>query len=83
MQLVDFQADGRRPMVNDRVKRAERGCARAAEQVFKTCDLMPSCPVAESELRLDRNFSTFSGAKGTEQLGMTGKGEYPVQRAMG
>ena len=48
---------------NDRVKRAERGCARAAEQVFRTCELMPLGPVAESELKAERTFSTFSGAK--------------------
>ena len=49
------------------MKRAERerekGCARAEEQVFRTCELMPSCPVAEAELRVETNFSTFSGAK--------------------
>ena len=32
--LADFQADGRIPLVNDSVKRAERGSARAAEHVF-------------------------------------------------
>ena len=61
-------------MVNDRVKRH----ARAAEHVFRTHELMPSGPVAESELRVARNFSTFSGAKDRiqEQLGMTGKDGY-------
>ena len=39
---------------------------------------MPSGPVAESELRVARNFSTFSGAKDRiqEQLGTTGKDGY-------
>ena len=57
------------------VKRAERGCARAAEQVFRTRVLMPFGPVAESESRVERTFSTFSGAKDRvqEQLGTTGK----------
>ena len=48
------------------MKRAERGSARAAEQIFRKRELMLSSPVAESELRVDRNFSPFSGAKGTE-----------------
>ena len=53
-------------MGDDRVKRAERGSARAAEQVFKICELVPSGPLAESESRVARNFSPFSGAKDTE-----------------
>ena len=53
-------------MVNDRVKREERGNATAAEQVFRTCELMPSSSVAESESRVEKNFSTFSGANDTE-----------------
>jgi len=48
---------------NDRVKRAERGCARAAEQVFGTRELMPSGPVGESKSMVARNFSTFTCAK--------------------
>ena len=64
--LADFQADGRLPPVNDRVKRAAKRSARAAEQVFRTCESMLSGPVAESELRIARNLSTFSGAKDTE-----------------
>ena len=62
------------------MKKAERGYARAAEQVFRTCELMPSSPVAESELMVARNVSTFSGAKDIiqEQLGMSGKGGYRV-----
>ena len=52
------------------VKSAERGSARAAEQVFRPRELMLSGPVAESELRVARNFSAFSGAKDTE----SGKG---------
>ena len=66
-------------MVNDRVKRAERGGTRAAEQVFRTSELMPSGPVAESESRVARNFSPFSGAKRhriQEQWGTTGNDEY-------
>ena len=46
------------------MKRAETGCARAAEQVFRTHKLMPSGPVAKS--RVERTFSTFSDAKDTE-----------------
>ena len=63
-------------MANDWKKRAERRCARAAEQVFRTREPMSSGLVAESELTVARNFSTFSGAKDRvqEQLGMTGKG---------
>ena len=59
------------------MKRAERGCARAAKQVFRTCDLL-SGPVVESKSSVSRNFSTFSGAKDRiqEQLVMTGKGGY-------
>ena len=45
------------------MKRAERGSARAAEQVFRTRELMLSSPVAESECRVARNFSPFSGGK--------------------
>ena len=48
--LADFQADVRIPLVNDSVKRAERGSARAAEHVLRTCELMPSGPVAEEKL---------------------------------
>ena len=60
------------------IKRADRGSARAAEQVFRTHEMMPSGPVAESESRAARNFSTCSGAKDriSEQLGTTGKGGY-------
>ena len=64
--LADSQADGRWPSANDRVKRTERGCARAADQVFRTRELMSSGPVAESESRVERTFSTFSGAKDTD-----------------
>ena len=42
---------------------AERECAGAAEKVFRTRELMPSGPTAESESRVERTFSTFSGAK--------------------
>ena len=45
------------------MKRAERGSTRAAEHVFRALELMPSGPIAESESRVARNFSTFSGAK--------------------
>ena len=48
------------------MEKAERGCATAAEQLFRTCELMLSDPVAESESRVERTFSTFSGAKDTE-----------------
>ena len=44
--------------------RGERSCARVAGQVFRPCE--PSSPVTESEKIVDRNFSTFSGAKDTE-----------------
>ena len=62
-------------MVSDRVKRVERGCARAAEQVFRSRELMPSCPVAESESMVEIIFSPFLGAKVRvqEKLGMPGK----------
>ena len=64
-------------MVNDRVERTERGIARVTEQIFRTRELVPSGPVAESDLRVARNFSTFSGAKDRiQELGMTGKGGY-------
>ena len=52
-------------MVNDRVKRAEKGCTRATEQVFGIHELMPSGPVAESESRVAGNFFTFSTSKDT------------------
>ena len=48
------------------VKRAERGCARAPEQVYRPRELMPSSPVSELESRVARNFSAFAGAKDTE-----------------
>ena len=48
------------------MKRAQRGCERTAEQVFRTCELILSGPVAESELRVERNFFTFSGIKDME-----------------
>ena len=51
---------------NDGMKRAYRRSARVAEQVFRTRELMPSGPVAESESRVQRTFSPFSGAKDTE-----------------
>ena len=78
VMLADFQADRRGPRANDKVKRSERGCARAAEQVFRTRELMPSSLVAKSESRVERTFATFSGAKDTEsrsswvQLGRVG-----------
>ena len=55
------------------MKRAERGSARAAEQVFRTHELMLFSPIAESELWVARNFSPFSGTKDRiqEQFGMT------------
>ena len=57
---------------NHRMKKAERGCARATDEVFQTHELMLCGPVAESELRVARTFSTFLGAKDRiqEQLGM-------------
>ena len=39
---------------NVMVKVAERGCAIPEEQVFRTCELMPSGIVAESESRVDK-----------------------------
>jgi len=48
------------------VKRTERGCAKAAEQDFRTRELMSSGPVAESGSMVERTFSTFSVAKDTE-----------------
>ena len=50
-------------MVNNRVKRAESGSARATKQDFRTHELMPSGPVAESESRVFKAFTTFSGEK--------------------
>ena len=41
------------------MKRAERRCARDAEQI-------PSGQIAESESTVERTFSSFSGAKDTE-----------------
>ena len=52
-----------------RVKMAERGSARAAEQDFTTPELMLSGPLAEPESSVDTNVSTFSGAKVQEQVG--------------
>ncbi len=37
-----------------------------AEQDFRTCGLMQFGPVAESDSRFDKNFSTLSGEKHTE-----------------
>ena len=57
--LADFQADGRLPMVNGRVKgQRERGNARTAENCFRTRELMPSNPVAKAESRLLETFTT-------------------------
>ena len=60
------------------MKRAERGSARAAEQVFRTCELLPIGPGA----RVAINFPTFSGAKNTiqEQLGTTDEREREGER---
>ena len=66
VMFANFQADRRSFMANHKVKRAERRCARAAEQVFRKRELMPSGRVAESESRVDRILSTSSGAKDTE-----------------
>ena len=38
------------------MKRAERRYARAAEQVFRSLEVMPSILVAEPESRVMRNF---------------------------
>ena len=65
VMFADFQADGRWPWANERVSRTERRWARAEEQVFRTRGLMPSGPVAESELRFDSKLSTLSGEKDT------------------
>ena len=62
--LADFQADVRLTIVNESVKRAKRGSARLAEQDFRTRELMPSNPFAES--RFARNFNNLSSAKDTE-----------------
>ena len=43
-------------MGNDRVKMAERASARAAEQVFRTRELIPSGSVADSESRVPETF---------------------------
>ena len=48
------------------MKRPVRGYARAAEQDFRTCELMLSGSVAKTELTVDRSLSTFSGAKDAE-----------------
>ena len=63
----------------DLVQMAERGWDRAAEVDFMTLQLMLFNPVAESELRVERTFSTFSDAKDRihEQLGITGKDGCP------
>ena len=55
------------------MKREER-IARVAEQAFRMREMMPSGPVAKSELRVERNLSTFSAAKDTiqEQVDVTG-----------
>jgi len=47
VMLVHFQADGRWSSGSDVVKRAGSGCPRAAEQDFRTCELMLFGPVAE------------------------------------
>ena len=50
--------------------------AGAAEQALRTRGMMPSGPVAKSDLRVERTFSTFSGAKRhriQEQFSMTVK----------
>ena len=46
-------------MVNDKVKRAEKGSAREAEQIFTTREPMPSTPIAELESSVARNVLTF------------------------
>ena len=50
---------------------------------MRTHELMLSGPVAESDSRAARKFSTFSGAKDRiqEQLGITGKGGYREREA--
>ena len=62
-------------MGNDRVKRAERASARAAEQVFRTRELMPSDPVAVSVEGCQKRFHLFrcKRHKIQDQLGSTGK----------
>ena len=58
VMLAEFQGDGRGRKASNRVKRAERGCARPAAQVLWTYELRLSSAVAESEKKVDRNFST-------------------------
>ena len=43
--------------------KGQRGYARAVEQVFRTCELMPCGPVAESESRVERIFAPFQVQK--------------------
>ena len=65
------------------MNRAERGSARAAEQVFRTCALMQSGTVAESKLRVVRNISTFLGAKDPEFRSSRVHWKVWVERASG
>ena len=46
---------------------SERGYTRAAEQVFRTRELMPSGSVSELESMVKITFSTFSGTKDRDQ----------------
>ena len=64
-------------MANDMVewlKRAERGCARATEQVFRNRELIPSGPVAESESRVPETYPPSQVQKTQGQFGTTGLG---------
>ena len=64
VMLADFQADGRWPKANDRVKRAEREDVNEQQSRFlRTCELTPSGTITDSGSRVTRNFCTFSGAK--------------------
>ena len=51
-------------------------------QDFRTHELIPSGPVAESESRVERTFSNFTGAKDRvqEQLGVDREGCAPRVR---
>ena len=66
-------------MVTDKVKTAERGSARAAEQVFRTRALVPSGAVAESRVDKLLHLLRCKRHMAQEQLRMTGKDGSRVQ----
>ena len=68
-KTVKTQKSLKTQKTNHGVKRAERGSARVAEQIFRTRELMPSGPQQQSQSRGLKEPSLPSQVQATQSLG--------------